>query len=350
MARSIRIEYEDAYYHVMARGNHRQSIFLDDDDRRCFLETLGEACEMTGWKVHAWVLMENHYHLFIQTPEANLVEGMKWLQNSYTRRFNVRHKEWGRLFGDRYKAILVEGENSYYYETLIDYIHLNPLRAGLIKLENQQSILDYPWSSIAEGYALLPNDRKAWMNCQDGLKVFGFLDTVDGRQRMVERLDRRAIEEKADHIGVPLITKEIDKRCSHLRKGWYWGSQKFSEEMLLLAKDVLTKQRSRGYHSAGEHKAHGLYQAEKCLEEGLIKAHLSPSDLPNLTAYDAQKVLLALLLRKTTIVSNAWLAEQLKMKSAANVSYRLKHIDLEKLKKSLSIELIEYAISQGLDI
>lgn len=350
MPRSIRIECEDAYYHVLARGNHRQAIFLDDADRQCFLATLGDTCEMTGWRVHAWVLMENHYHLFIQTPEANLVEGMKWLQNSYTRRFNVRHKEWGRLFGDRYKAILVEGENSYYYETLIDYIHLNPLRAGLIKIENQQSLLDYPWSSLAEGYALLPNKRKTWMYCNDGLKAFGFLDTIDGRQGMVERLDRRAIEEEADHCGVPLIIKEVDRRCSHLRKGWYWGTQKFSEEMFVLAKDVLKKECSRAYHSTAEYKAHGLYEAEKGLKEGLAKAHLNQSDLLNLTGYDARKVFLALLLRKTTTVSNAWLAEQLKMKSAANVSYQLKNVNLQKLKKNLSVELIEYGISQRLDI
>ena len=173
MARSIRIEYEGAYYHVMARGNRQENIFLDDDDRRYFLKTLGDVCEMTGWRVHAWVLMGNHYHLFIQTPEANLVVGMKWFQNTYTRRFNVRHKAWGRLFGDRYKAILVEGENSYYYETLLDYIHLNPVRAGLIKTKKRQSILDYPWSSIAEGYALSLHKRKAWMACAEGLKSFG---------------------------------------------------------------------------------------------------------------------------------------------------------------------------------
>ena len=81
MARSIRIEYPGAYYHVMARGNRREAIFLDDDDRRFFLQTLSEACGRTGWRFHAWVLMGNHYHLFIETPEPNLSVGMKWLQN-----------------------------------------------------------------------------------------------------------------------------------------------------------------------------------------------------------------------------------------------------------------------------
>ena len=104
MARSIRIEYAGALYHVMARGNRRERIYCDDDDRRFFLKTLGEGCGMTGWRVHAWVLMSNHYRLLIQTPEPNLVAGMN--ENTYTRRFNIRHRLWGRLFGDRYKKAL----------------------------------------------------------------------------------------------------------------------------------------------------------------------------------------------------------------------------------------------------
>ena len=89
MARSIRIEYEGAFYHVMARGNRREDIFLDEEDRGGFLQTLGEACAMTGWRVDSWVLMANHYHLMIETPEANLVAGMKWAQNTPTRRFTA---------------------------------------------------------------------------------------------------------------------------------------------------------------------------------------------------------------------------------------------------------------------
>jgi putative transposase len=81
MARSIRIQYPGAQYHVMARGNRRERIYRDEDDRRIFLKTLAEACAMTGWRVHAWVLMSNHYHLHIETPATNLVAGMQWLQN-----------------------------------------------------------------------------------------------------------------------------------------------------------------------------------------------------------------------------------------------------------------------------
>ena len=201
MARSIRIQYPGAFYHVMARGNRREAIFLDDDDRRFFLTALGEACEKTGWKVHAWVLMRNHYHLLCETPQANLVAGMQWLQNTFTRRFNVRHRAWGRLFGDRYKAVLVEGGQGYYYETLMDYIHLNPIRAGIVSTARQQGVTDFEWSSAAQGYALSPGKRASWLAADDGLAAFGFPDTASGRRRFVERLNRRAVESEAERPG-----------------------------------------------------------------------------------------------------------------------------------------------------
>src|SRR5256885_16145647 len=99
MARVLRIEYPGAAYHVMACGNHGQNIFKDDPDRRRFLETLGEACEKTGWAVHAYVLMRNHYHLLLETPEANLVAGMKKVPRDYTPRVKNRPHEGGAKTG-----------------------------------------------------------------------------------------------------------------------------------------------------------------------------------------------------------------------------------------------------------
>ncbi len=168
MARSVRVEFPGAFYHVMARGNRREPIFLDKEDGKQFVKALGEVCAMTGWRVHAWVLLSNHYHLMIETPEANLVAGMKWLQNTLTRRFNVRHRAWGRVFGDRYKAVVVEGGQRFYYETLMDYIHLNPMRAGLVRVGKGESILNYPWSSMATGYGVPANKRAKWLAAAGG--------------------------------------------------------------------------------------------------------------------------------------------------------------------------------------
>jgi len=108
MARPLRVEYPGATYHVMARGNQGRAIFADDRDRQRWVETLGEACEKTGWRLDAYVLMGNHYHLLLETPEGNLVAGMKWLQGTYTQRFNRRHQVSGHLFQGRYKAVPVE--------------------------------------------------------------------------------------------------------------------------------------------------------------------------------------------------------------------------------------------------
>ena len=98
MPRQLRIQYEGAIYHLMSRGDRREEIFRDDLDRKDFLRTLGAACQKTGWQVHAYCLMSNHFHLVIETPRANLVEGMKWLLGAYTMRFNRRHKLNGHLF------------------------------------------------------------------------------------------------------------------------------------------------------------------------------------------------------------------------------------------------------------
>src|SRR6266496_91051 len=99
MARPLRIQYAGARYHVMSRGDRREAIFLDDADRVEFLRTLGQVCLKTGWQVHAYCLMGNHFHLVLEMPQPNLAVGMNWLLGTYTQRFNRRHRHWGPLFG-----------------------------------------------------------------------------------------------------------------------------------------------------------------------------------------------------------------------------------------------------------
>src|SRR6266478_6124456 len=135
MARKLRIQYEGAIYHLMGRGIHRDVVFRSKNDRELFLKTLGEACSKTDWQVHAWCLMGNHFHLVVETPQANLVAGMKWFLGTYTSRFNRRHQVLGHLFSGRYKALVVDGSGTGYLRSVCDYVHLNPLRAKLLKVE-----------------------------------------------------------------------------------------------------------------------------------------------------------------------------------------------------------------------
>ena len=111
MPRSVRIQYPGAVYHVLCRGDRREAIFADDADREVFLSTLAQMCQRTGMLVHSYVLMSNHYHLLMETPQPNLSAGMKWFQGTYTQRYNTRHRLSGHLFQGRYKAIPVETRN-----------------------------------------------------------------------------------------------------------------------------------------------------------------------------------------------------------------------------------------------
>ena len=291
--------------------------------------------------VHAWVVMGNHYHLFIETPEANLVEGMKWLQNTYTRRFNVRHRAWGRVFGDRYKSVVVEGELPEYYGSLVDYIHLNPVRAGIVSGRRGESVLDYPWSSLAGGYALPAGRRAKWLAAGVGLERLGYRDTAAGRKKMVEELDRRSLSEGRKSGLVPLPA-EVDARMSHLRRGWYWGRQEFAQRLRRIIGERNESAKSRAYLRAPQRVSHGLEEAERLVMEGTTAAGLGTNELEGLPGGDPRKVALAKLVRERTVASCGWLAARLKMRSAANVSQTLRRTEWKNLMKRLPSTLAEY--------
>jgi REP element-mobilizing transposase RayT len=129
LARKLRVEYAGAIYHVMNCGDRRELIFMDDADRQRFVDTLGEACAKTGWQVHAYVLMPNHFHWVVEAPQPNLVAGMKWLLGAYTSRFNRRHRLFGHLFSGRYKSLIVDGSGSGYLKSVSDYVHSSSRRS-----------------------------------------------------------------------------------------------------------------------------------------------------------------------------------------------------------------------------
>jgi putative transposase len=140
MSRPVRLEYAGAVYHVMSRGMERGSIFRDDRDRDGFLGDVGRVVRERRWAVHGYCLMTNHYHLLVETPEANLSVGMQLLNGWYSQAFNKRHSRKGHLFEDRYKAIVVEKEA--YLLELCRYVVLNPVRAGIVR-----AVREYRWSN-----------------------------------------------------------------------------------------------------------------------------------------------------------------------------------------------------------
>jgi len=140
MSRPIRIEFSDALYHVTARGDRREDIFEDEQDRQLFLATLEKVVAQFNWTCHAWCLMDNHYHLLIQTPDGNLSKGMRQLNGIYTQASNRRHQRVGHLFQGRFKAILVDSDA--YLLEVSRYVVLNPVRAGMVKKTE-----DWTWSS-----------------------------------------------------------------------------------------------------------------------------------------------------------------------------------------------------------
>ena len=140
MARPLRIEYPGAVYHITSRGNAQGSIFLKDEDRNIFLEILSDTIEKYNWLCHAFCLMDNHYHLLIETIDPSLSRGMRHLNGVYTQSFNRRHRRVGHVFQGRYKAILVQ-KDAHLIE-LCRYIVLNPVRANMVKIPE-----DWKWSS-----------------------------------------------------------------------------------------------------------------------------------------------------------------------------------------------------------
>jgi REP element-mobilizing transposase RayT len=164
MVRPLRIEFPGALYHVTSRGDHREAIYRDDMDRRAWLETIQLVCARFHFVVHAYCLMPNHYHLLLETEDANLSKGMRQLNGLYTQRYNRRHAIVGHLFQGRYKAIIVQKE--IHLLELSRYVVLNPVRAGIVTRPE-----DWPWSSYLAMLGTSPVPK--WLQTDWLLQQFG---------------------------------------------------------------------------------------------------------------------------------------------------------------------------------
>ncbi len=204
MARPLRMDYPDTFYHVLSRGNERKEIFRDEKDHLRFLDTLGKMVERFKLEVHAYVLMKNHFHLLVHTKEANLSRAIQWLGVSYSVWFNRKYQRSGHLFQGRFKSFLIE--NDRYFTTMCLYIHGNPLRARIVK-----RLSDYQWSSY-QAYA----DKKhevSWLTTELVLGMYG------GSRKRFLRAQQVFFEERPNLL-------------EDLRHGLYLGSEEFSEECI----------------------------------------------------------------------------------------------------------------------
>ena len=183
MARPLRIENAGGLYHVTARGDRREDIYADYEDRLGWLSIFGDVCDRFFWRCHAYCLMTNHYHLVVETPEGKLSHGMRQLNGVYTQAFNRRHRLVRHLFQGRFKAILVE-RDAYLLE-LARYVVLNPVRAGMVADAG-----DWPWSSYR---AMVGEDRSPeWLEVDGLLGCFG-RDRSSARKRYGKNRGQRTI-------------------------------------------------------------------------------------------------------------------------------------------------------------
>jgi REP element-mobilizing transposase RayT len=303
MPRQLRIEYPGALYHLMNRGDRREPIFKDDLDRQRFLLTLGQACAKTGWQVHAYCLMPNHFHLVIETPRANLVAGMKWFLGTYTSRFNRRHKLFGHLFSGRYKSLLVDGSGNGYLRAVCDYVHLNPVRAKL--LAPDQPLRDFRWSSYGE-YLLALGKRAPWLRVDRLLGEMGIpRDSLAGRRQFELNMEERRSQE----TGQP---------WNGLERGWCLGDETFRQELLAQAEGKFGIN-----HYAGQRQESSEEKAGRIVAEELRALGWKPGALEKRLKADPDKVRIARRLRGETTVTLKWIAERLRMGSWSYVANNL---------------------------
>jgi len=291
MARKLRIEYEGALYHVLNRGNYRRDLFETVGAAKAFLAVLEEGSAMFNWRVHAYVLMRNHYHLALETPLPNLVEGMHWLQGTIATRFNRFRQEQGHLFQGRYHAILLEDRSV--LSRVVDYIHLNPVRARIVEAS---AAMTYRWSSL--GPFIKANRFSSLVAC-DWLTTLGLTDDDKGWKRYLAHLVELA--------GSPDEQKRLG--FASLSKGWAIGTLGWRKAV---ARDHAHRALSPGIEAAQKRE---LAEARwrKKLEELLASSDRSYDQLLEAPKGAPWKVQLARQLRQEEGTSIAWIAPNLHM-------------------------------------
>lgn len=306
MPRPLRIQYPGAIYHLMSRGDRREDIFLDLADREGFLDLLGKVCAKTGWEVHAYCLLSNHWHAVIETPQPNLSVGMRWLLGTYTQSFNRRHQQWGHLFGGRYKAQLIDERHRGYLAHASNYVHLNPKRAGLVA--PAAALESYRWSSYPA--YLRPPLRAVWLRVDRLLGEHGLTeDNARNRREFARRMEA-------------LCPVDVAGENQPLRRGWKLGAEDFRDRLA----DKL-KRREKTAEPARDRREVDEVLAARLAAECLRAIGWSRNDLAAKAKGDPIKVEIARQLRSQTPMSRKWIAQELQMGSAGYLSQLLAKYD-----------------------
>jgi len=298
VSRKPRIEYPGAIYHVISRGNYRKDLFKVGESGKAFEKALYEACERCSWRLHAYVIMSNHYHLAVETPDGNLVEGLKWLQGTFAVRFNRFTGERGHVFQGRYKALLVEAGRSLL--GLVNYIHLNPVRAKICTIEQLKGyeLSSYKHYSRRKFSEFL--DRKTF------LSLSGLPDTLSGMRRYKESL---ALQDEADS------GKRIELYAKYIQ-GWLIGSKDFKKQQ---QKEFETKPISKDW-GGPELQEMSEVKWERIARRELKKYQKNKSDIARDKKSEIWKIQIAKILRRESTATNPWIARRLNMGHPTRVS------------------------------
>ena len=291
MARPLRIEFEGARYHVINRGNYRSDVFGSVGAAKSFLLALEEAVERFHWVLFGYVVMRNHYHLAIETPKGNLSAGMHWLQSTFSTRFNRLRKEHGHLFQGRFFSSVLEDRHA--VRRVVDYIHLNPVRARVVELGHAA---DFRWSSLSK---LTKKQEMKGLTCRLWLESLGLDCSAEGWGAYLRHLnDVAGIE---DHGA--------------LRSAWAVGSQAWRRD--------LAKKYGRGMRREGLTKQQHIALQEATwegrLRELLVGSGRSEADLEAGAKFANWKLYLARQLRDELGAKSNWLVKRLKMGKSSSL-------------------------------
>lgn len=313
MARSLRIERENGLYHVINRGNYRQDLFINEGAHRSFESCLFEACEKSGWVLEGFCVMTNHFHLVIRTPRGNLSWGMKWLLGTFANRYHRFRKVNGKLFQGRFKSLIVEEDA--YLGSLLHYVHLNPVRAGMCDVGG---LAGYRWSSY--WYLRHPKSRPDFLDPTGALWHAGKLaDTPAGRRSYASYLRWLAADAGAQK------EMEFGKMC----RGWALGCREFKKE--LLKSEGLLKD---GDFEALKMEGRDLAEANELLWEELLERGFRAAGQTDATARaqrksEPWKIWVAAEMKRRTNAPNAWISQRLHMGVPHAVTIHVRRFESE---------------------